>query len=707
MTGPADLHSGDDKAPTVDPSPGGQANAGATIGRYRCLQLVGEGGMGEVWRAEQTEPIRRVVAVKLIRPDISTAHVVARFEAERQALAVMDHPAIARVLDGGATPEGRPYFVMEYVAGESITSYCRSARSSVKERVQLFVAVCEGVQHAHQKGIIHRDLKPSNILIATQGDRPAPKIIDFGIAKAVAQPLVQRPLYTEIGAMIGTPEYMSPEQAQLTTVDIDTRSDVYTLGIILYELLTGVLPFDASALREKGIDELRRTVREVDPPKPSTRVRTTPLPGLGVEAATAKTLASELRGDLDWIVLKAIEKDRNRRYGSAAELSADLGRYLRDEPVSASPPSAAYRIGKFVRRNRAAVAAGGLALLLLVAFAATMTVQARRIARARDQAAREAATATQISEFLEGLFAVSDPSEARGNSITAREVLDKGADRIRVELRSEPTVQARLMATIGRVYTSLGLYQAATPLLSDAIDLDTRVAGPSALQTLAAKNTLANAYFYQERHADAARLYEQVVNGRRATLGPDHPDTLRAQYDLASAYNYTNIDEAIRLNEATLAAQRRVLGNEHADTLGSMGNLASMYFSKKMFEPALKLSEEVYELRKRTLGPDHLRTLNALHNVGTNLERLGRNDEAEQAFLDTIAGRSRLLGEHHPITVNTRIALAAMFVEQGRFEEAVPLAIGAYDDLRKAGVVGARLTDAKRLVDELARRPAK
>ena len=292
--------------------------------------------MGEVWLAEQTRPVHRQVALKVIKAGMDTAHVVARFEAERQALAVMAHPAIAQVFDAGATPQGRPYFVMEYVRGEAITTYCNRHRLSTRQRIDLFLQVCDGVHHAHQKGIIHRDLKPSNILVTLRDDVPVPKIIDFGLAKATAQPLTERTLFTELGVMIGTPEYMSPEQAEMTGLDIDTRTDVYALGVILYELLTGVLPFDSAALREKGLDEIRRTIREVDPPRPSTRVTTL--------AATTKTaqsrgmavvdLARQLRGDLDWITLRALEKDRTRRYGSVSDFAADLRRHLDNLPVS-------------------------------------------------------------------------------------------------------------------------------------------------------------------------------------------------------------------------------------------------------------------------------------------------------------------------------------------------------------------------------------
>jgi non-specific serine/threonine protein kinase/serine/threonine-protein kinase len=354
---------------------------------------------------------------------MDSKQVVARFETERQALAMMDHPCIARVFDAGTTPRGRPYFVMEYVPGIPISEHCDKHRLPTRERLELFMQVCEGVQHAHQKAIIHRDLKPSNVLIATQDEKAVPKIIDFGVAKATAQRLTERTMHTELGQLIGTPEYMSPEQAEMTGQNIDTRTDVYSLGVLLYVLLVGALPFDSRMLRRGGFDEIRRQIREAEPERPSQR-----LTRLG-EASTISAknrgaeiveLKSQLKGDLDWITMKALEKDRTRRYGSPNELAADIRRHLDDEPVVARPPSAAYKMGKFVRRHRFGVAAAIVLLGLLVSFAVSMAIQANRIANERDRANQEAETASKVSEFLEGLFEVSDPSEALGNTITAR-----------------------------------------------------------------------------------------------------------------------------------------------------------------------------------------------------------------------------------------------------------------------------------------------
>ena len=359
------------------------------VGPYRILERLGEGGMGVVYLAEQTRPVRRKVALKVIKQGMDTKQVVARFEAERQALAMMDHASVAKVFDAGTTPHGRPYFVMEYVKGVPITEHCDRHRLSNRERLDLFMQVCEGVQHAHQKAIIHRDLKPSNVLVSEQDGKRLPKIIDFGVAKATAQKLTEKTMFTELGVLIGTPEYMSPEQAELTGEDVDTRTDVYSLGVILYELLVGALPFDSKDLRSGGYEGIRKKIREEEPHKPSKRLST--LGDKSTESATCRrvdlpTLQRQLRGDLDWITMRALEKDRSRRYGSPMEFAADIERYLKHEPVLASPPSAIYRTRKFVRRHRAGVAVVATGLLVLVAFAATMTVQARRIALERDRA---------------------------------------------------------------------------------------------------------------------------------------------------------------------------------------------------------------------------------------------------------------------------------------------------------------------------------
>jgi len=673
-----------DGIPNVDDATEAQpsiARSAESIGPYRLLQRLGEGGMGEVWLAEQTRPVHRQVALKIIKAGMDTAHVVARFEAERQALAVMNHPAIARVFDAGATPQGRPYFAMEYVRGEAIVLYCNRHKLSLRQRIDLFLQVCDGVQHAHQKGIIHRDLKPSNILVTVEGDRPVPKIIDFGIAKAITQRLTERTLYTELGALVGTPEYMSPEQAEMTGLDIDTRSDVYSLGVVLYELLTGALPFDGASLREKAIDEIRRTIREVEPPRPSAGVAAAKAHANAAQEPSplAAATAGELRGDLDWITMRAMEKDRTRRYASVSEFAADLRRHLENVPVLASPPGAAYRVRKFVRRHRLGVTAATALVAVVVAFGAMMAVQAQRIARERDRANREADASKHVADFLVKLFNVSDPSEARGNAVTAREILDSGARQIERTLADQPAIQSRLEATIGTVYTNLGLYAAAEPLLRRASATEQRVLGLDNPETLTTINALANIYWYLGRYAAAEPLYLTVVESRARTLGEEHRDTLHANYDLASLYllqeRWSKAESLVR---KVLASQERTLGNMHADTLETMHTLASLYYRVGRYDDSLAVSTQVVGLRTRVLGEDHPETLQSSHNLATTYEALHRYADAEPVYRKTIDIRRRVLGDAHPELANTRFTLARMYFAAGRYPESERLALDAY-----------------------------
>jgi eukaryotic-like serine/threonine-protein kinase len=680
--------------------------------RYRLLHRLGAGGMGEVWLAEQTEPVRRQVAVKVIKAGMDSAQVVARFEAERQALALMDHPAIATVYDGGTTPEGRPYFAMEYVKGEPLTSYCDRHRLDTRGRLGLFMLVCEGVQHAHQKGLIHRDLKPSNVLVTIQDERPVPKIIDFGVAKATARQLTERTLFTELGVLIGTPEYMSPEQAEMGGLDVDTRTDIYALGVLLYELLTGALPFDSRELRQAGLTEIQRIIREKEPARPSTRIAQ--LGPAATEAAKnrqsePRRLAGELRGDLDWIAMRALEKDRTRRYQTANALAMDVRRHLANEPVSAGPPSTAYRARKFARRHRSGVSVAATLLLLLMAFGVTMAVQAQRIARERDRANREAVRASQeaeaarqVSDFLSGLFEVSGPDEARGHSITAREVLDRGAARIGDHLEGQPATRVRLLSTMGSVYTSLGLYGSAEPLLVRAVADGRRALGADNPETLKALLALANVYWYQDQFARAEPIYVEVVSGFRKARGADHPDTLRAQYHLASVYvEESRWEEAERLCRATREAQARVLGPTHPDTVASVSNLGSLYYLRHRYEEALPLAIQSLEGDRLNHGPDHPDTLISQHNLGGVYDKLGRTAEAERAFLDALSGERRVLGEAHASTSRTELSLASLYERLGRLGEAEALMLVACRSLTKT--LGASHSRTRDCVEHLAR----
>ena len=602
---------------------------------------------------------------------------MARFESERQALAMMDHPCIAKVFDAGATESGRPYFVMEYVQGIPITEHCDRNRLSVRQRLELFQRVCAGVQHAHQKAIIHRDIKPSNVLVAIHDDEAVPKIIDFGVAKATAQRLTENTVFTELGQLIGTPEYMSPEQAEMSQQDVDTRADVYALGVVLYELLVGALPFDARELRQAGLIEIHRRIREDEPSKPSTRVS-----GLGdasiAAAARRQTdplaLVGELRGDLDWITMKSLEKDRTRRYGSPAELAADLRRYLADEPVEATPPSATYRMRKFVRRHRIGVTAAATLVVLLIAFGASISLQAARIARERDRANREAETAQRVSQFMSGLFQVSNPSEAQGNAVTAREILDQGVASIRGDLDDQPLIQAQLLDTMGNVYSNLGLYEAALPLLERALSSRAELLGDDDPQTLTSKAHLVALHNERGRFETAEQLGEKVLASRQRVLGEQHPDTIESMRELALAYNgQARYGEAEDLLRSTAAASARVLGEGHPDTLRSILSLGALFQNQGRFDEAEVLTRDALEVARRTDGGDHPMTLTLAHNLASISISQGRYGEAETLVAQVLADRRRVLGEEHRYTLTSEYVLALSHFYRGQYGDVVAI----------------------------------
>lgn len=655
--------------------PPGTAAGSKSIGPYRLLKILGEGGMGQVWLAEQTAPVRRQVALKLIKGGMYDESVIQRFEAERQSLAIMDHPAIAKVFDAG-TSDGNPYFVMEYVPGVPVTQYCDQKRMTPRERLKLFIKICEGVQHAHQKAVIHRDLKPTNILISEIDGKPAPHVIDFGIAKA-ATPGPDQMLLTQIGSFVGTPGYMSPEQADSDVKDIDTRTDVYALGVILYELLAGWLPFDVKTWQGKSLHEVLRQVREVDPPRPSAKLKSDPakLPKLAAaRSVEPRQLIHQISGDLDWITMKAIEKDRARRYDSPIALAADIQRYLDDEPVLASPPSATYRAQKFVRRHRVAVIGAAAVAVMLVVLAVSMTIQAIRISRERDRANREAAAATGALDFLTGLFKVSDPSEARGNSITAREILDKGSQQIESSLGAQPEVQSRLMMTIGSVYQSLGLYGPAQALFQQALDTRTRVLGPQNPDTLLTEVSLAATLRRQGKLADAEKMLRQTLDSQRKVIGPDNPDTLLTMVALA-----TDLGEQGRRGEQesllrqALEIQRRVLGPENPDTLRSMNNLADTLSAEGNYSGSEQLLRQALEIQRKSLGADHPDTLRTQFNLAAVLNDEGHLSEAESLQRATLESRRRVLGPDHADTLTSMDDLASILQAENRFSEAEAL----------------------------------
>ncbi len=647
------------------------------IGPYKILQEVGEGGMGVVYLAEQTEPIQRRVALKLIKLGMDTKQVIARFETERQALALMNHPNVAKVLDAGATEKGRPYFVMEYVKGESITAYCDRHRLTTKERLGLFMQVCQAVQHAHQKGIIHRDIKPSNVLVAVEGDKPVPKVIDFGVAKATQHKLTERTLFTEQGQLIGTPEYMSPEQAEMTALDIDTRTDIYSLGVLLYELLVGALPFDPTSLRQAAFAEIQRIIREVEPPKPSTR-----LSSLGDESTTAAqkrhtdrtSLERQLRGDLDWITMRAIEKDRTRRYATAAEFADDIARHLNHEPVLASPPSAAYRARKFIRRNKGPVAATGILLAVLAGGVITSTTFAIQAATVRDAAQRQVKMTQSINDFLNNDLLAAVAPEQQGKDVLMRDVLDTASKAIEGKFDDAPLIEASIRTTLGVTYGKLGHYSQAEPHLLKALELRRVGRGEEHPSTLASMNSLAILHEVQGRYDEAEPLVVKALEVRRRVLGEEHPNTLASMGNLATLYeNQGRFDEAETLHVKTLEVRRRVLGEEHPSTLASMNNLGILYDKNGSFDEAEPLLVKTLELQRRVLGEEHVDTLRSMNNLANLYSDQRRLDEAELLYVKTLELQRRVLGEEHPDTLGSMHNLANLYSDQGRFDKAEPL----------------------------------
>jgi non-specific serine/threonine protein kinase/serine/threonine-protein kinase len=646
----------------------------ARIGDYRILQKLGEGGMGEVYEAEQERPVRRKVALKLIKLGMDSKQVVARFESERQALALMSHPSIAKVFDAGVTEQGRPYFALEHVKGEPITVYCDKHRLSTAERLQLFVQICDGVQHAHQKGIIHRDLKPSNVLVELADGKPVPKIIDFGVAKATQHRLIEQTIFTQLGVLVGTPAYMSPEQAEMTGLDVDTRTDVYSLGVMLYELLVGALPVDPQELKAAGYDEIRRKIREEEPSRPSTRITS---PGTD-STETAKrrsvdlhTLRRQLRGDLDWITMKALAKDRTRRYGSPNELAADIGRHLRHEPVEAGPPSAAYRVRKFVRRNRVGVVAGAVALVALIGGLAGAVHGLVRATRAEAQARQEAATAEQVSEFLVGLFEVSNPSEARGNEITAREILDQGAERISRELQDQPLVRGRLLHTMGQVYRSLALIDQARPRLEESLEVRRSLLGdddPAVADSLMALGELC---FSAGEYQTARTHFEEALRIRESRLGPHDLAIAESVNSLARTLSVAGrVSELPPLLKRVLDINDKSLDTDHS---GERSSMAWIPHHRIALEDSRALLERDLAIRERALGPDHPTVWTSLISLG--LHRVDAGElEAGRSLLERAHGsRQRFYGNDHPETAASRFLLASVLTQMGKLDAALPM----------------------------------
>jgi serine/threonine protein kinase len=668
---------------------------GTIIGPYKLLEQIGEGGFGIVFMAEQQEPIRRKVALKVLKPGMDTRQVIARFDAERQALALMDHPNIARVLDAGATNSGRPYVVMELVKGVSITEFCDKNHLAPEARLKLFLDVCRAIQHAHHKGVIHRDIKPTNVLVTLHDGVPVVKVIDFGVAKAMGQNLTERTLFTGYGQMVGTPAYMSPEQAEMSGLDIDTRSDVYALGVLLYELLTGTTPLEEKRLREAGYGELQRLIREEEAPRPSTR-----LSSLGDSATVlagnrgldVKRLAQLLAGDLDWAVMKALEKDRNRRYDTPGSFAEDIERYLRREAILARPPSTVYKVKKFAQRHRAAVltaAAVATALLGSTAVATWQAVQATRAKQetlaalvaereAKESAQAEEAKTKAVLEFVENkVFAAARPEGQEGglgHEVTLRRAVEAALPFVEKSFTGQPLIEARLRLTLGQSFWYLGEAKIAADQCQIARTLYTKHLGPDHPDTLRSMNILANSYLDLGRYAEALTLKEETLPLCKARLGPDHPNTLHSMNNLAVGYGALGRHaDALDLYEETLALRRAKLGPDHPDTLASMHNLAVGYGAAGRHAEALKLREETLALRKARLGPDHPDTLASKDDLANSYDDLGRHADACKLHEETLALRRAKLGPDHPDTLRSMNNLAVSYQTLGRHADAIEL----------------------------------
>lgn len=702
-------------------------------GRYRLVEVIGEGGMGSVYRAEQTEPVKRQVAVKLIKGGVDSRSVQARFDAERQALALMDHPNIARVFDGGATATGQPFFVMELVKGVPLTHYCDLHRLSVPERLQLFVSVCQAVQHAHQKGIIHRDLKPGNVLVTEVDGRPTPKVIDFGVAKATEIKLTDQS-YVDVGLIVGTPSYMSPEQADPTSMDIDTRSDVYALGVMLYELLAGAPPIDAKQFQRGAILEMLRMVREVEPPRPSTRLSTADaLPSIAANRSIEPAkLGRLLKGELDWVVMKAMEKDRTRRYETANGLARDVQRYLADEPVEARPPSAGYRLRKFMRRNRvlvSAVMSVAAALLIgIVAFAWQAKIardQRDRAVLAESETKKRADELQKVAAYQVKMLEKIDPIDAgielmadlrkrhqamlvktkvpeneqstRSDTFVRelqainatdaavamldRTVLAPAVITIDSQFSDQPIVDATLRTTLAGIYYILGQREQALSLYRRAYELRRDVLGDHHVDTLLVLGGVGKVLGEQQKLVDAETTIRAVVEGLQRIKGADCKETLDARSLLATQMTlqgrYADCEVIIR---DLIERRTRLFGTEHEETLDAKRDLGKCLTSRGQYADAVTILREVADIQRREDRSSIAVTLNVLGNALIRQRQLAA---AEPYLRESLERNRRNKGEEHPSTITDMGNLASLLMDTDKLAEAESLAREALEKTRR------------------------
>jgi len=640
------------------------------IGPYKILHLLGEGGFSLVYLAQQEEPLRRKIALKVLKPGLDTHAILARFSAERQALAVMNHDGIARIFDAGATAQGRPFFAMEYVPGLPITEYCDRHQLCTRRRLELFTAVCNAVHHAHQKGVIHRDLKPGNILVAERDGRPQVKVIDFGIAKATAAHQEDQTMFTLHGQVIGTPEYMSPEQAGSGPGDVDTRTDIYSLGVVLYELLAGVPPFSRETLREAGFAEVQRIIREVDPPRPSTRVS-----ALGDDSATValqhqtatKTLIRQLQRELDWVVLKAMEKDRERRYESPFALGADILRYLEDQPLEARPPSRFYRLKKFSRRNKLGITVALALGLGLVGVATGVTVALVQSNKQRTVIEKSLADVQQardesqaVTDFLGDMLGAVRPYNL-GRDATVRAVLDSTMQNLDADLGDRPLIATQVRRTIGGAYADLGLIEKAEPVLLRAYEDHLRLLGPDHPQTLLSMDAVCDILMLQDRNEEAEKLYSELQLNYERLLGAGHIRTLAAMHQRGSALvELSRYDEAETLLVRSWRGAQTAVGHETQMYLSFASNLANFYAESGRPDEAAPLLNRVLEVVLKTRGEEHPAVMETWNNIAMLYADQGRFQECIEPLTHAHLLQDKLMGPQHYEALLIRNNLAAI-----------------------------------------------